>query len=231
MKRTKPAHRGATPLNLKKTQNYPKNFSLKVLMLAGVCIGIVLTILFRYTSSDLIDDKNISHKEKASSEKKRPQPVFDFYTSLAKGNKTQVSTTKNDPNIIQNTSTDKEASSKPITVVKPEETPKTVYIKQKDNNSIPSNVPKTAAKETVDPKATSSAQYILRAGSFRSSNDARKLLARLLLLGLSPYIEKTIIDVDTWYRVQVGPFVDKEKAVEASQILTKNHIDSFIVQR
>ena len=73
--------------------------------------------------------------------------------------------------------------------------------------------------------------YLLRAGSFKSSNDARKLLAQLLLLGLKPHIEEVEVKGDSWFRVQIGPIAKKTKAQQLAKVLADNHVESLIVRR
>ena len=47
--------------------------------------------------------------------------------------------------------------------------------------------------------------YILQVGSFRSSADADKMRAELILLGLDVFIKVIEKDGQTWHRVLVGP--------------------------
>lgn len=74
--------------------------------------------------------------------------------------------------------------------------------------------------------------YLLQAGSFRSSQDADSLRARLLLLNLNAHIEATATDPSgTWHRVVVGPFDSSSKLAGARATLLQNGIDSMVLKR
>ena len=61
-------------------------------------------------------------------------------------------------------------------------------------------------------------QFLIQAASFRSSGDADKLRAELILLNLPTYIEASDVNQNTWHRVYVGPF---ERKIEAERALTQ----------
>lgn len=68
--------------------------------------------------------------------------------------------------------------------------------------------------------------YLLQAGSFRNLEDAQRLRAKLLLLGLEVYIseyrgERGVL----WHQVRVGPFTQAILAQRATTKLRENGID------
>lgn len=88
------------------------------------------------------------------------------------------------------------------------------------------------AKEsrTTTTAVSEARQYLLQAGSFRSSKDAERLRGHLLLQGLSPNIEEvTVGGGETWHRVQLGPFSDQETLNRNRSVLVRNNIDSLLL--
>ncbi|MGI9277247.1 MAG: SPOR domain-containing protein [Endozoicomonas sp.] len=74
-------------------------------------------------------------------------------------------------------------------------------------------------------------RYLLQAGSFRSSSDADRLRAQLLLAGLTPKVEK--VDVgsgESWHRVQLGPFENRGELDNAQKVLAEMKIDSLLLK-
>jgi len=67
------------------------------------------------------------------------------------------------------------------------------------------------------------AQYIVQVGSFRQQAKANALKAQLALLGFEACVQVKIDQGVTWYRVYLGPFADKAKAVKKQQQLAKSH--------
>jgi cell division protein FtsN len=73
--------------------------------------------------------------------------------------------------------------------------------------------------------------YLLQAGSFRSSADADKLRAKLLLQGLDVETNKiTNANGSIWHRVMVGPFNSRSKLNKAQDILAAANTDSLVVK-
>jgi cell division protein FtsN len=90
--------------------------------------------------------------------------------------------------------------------------------------------PEAAAPQARSPSRSRS-HYYLQAGAFRDPQDADALRARLALAGMESRIQRvTDGQSQTWHRVQVGPFADKETAKGASARLDRLSIDSFIVK-
>lgn len=74
--------------------------------------------------------------------------------------------------------------------------------------------------------------YLLQAGSFKSSEDADRLRAKLILMGLDAKIEAvTVNGGDQWHRVQVGPFSNSSSLSKARSMLISEGIDTLLMKR
>ncbi len=74
--------------------------------------------------------------------------------------------------------------------------------------------------------------YILQAGSFRTLEDADRLRAQLILLGMDVQIEKVAMDRgDIWHRVQTGPYQDRREVNAARNRLAKAGIEVMVLKR
>ncbi len=73
--------------------------------------------------------------------------------------------------------------------------------------------------------------YILQAGSFKQAEDADRLRARLILMGLEARVEQVATGNGTWHRVQVGPFHERSSLSKARGILINEGIDTLLLKR
>ncbi|HET9482766.1 MAG TPA: SPOR domain-containing protein, partial [Xanthomonadales bacterium] len=64
----------------------------------------------------------------------------------------------------------------------------------------------TAEAARPAPDAEPGARYFLQTGSFRSSEDAEQMKARLALMGLRAQVVSVDINGQQWHRVRVGPY-------------------------
>ncbi len=86
--------------------------------------------------------------------------------------------------------------------------------------------------EDVDSTPQQATIYILQAGSFRSSSDADRLRAQLILMGLEAKVEDvSVANGDLWHRVQVGPFDNRSRLSKARGMLLDQGIDTLLLQR
>lgn len=97
--------------------------------------------------------------------------------------------------------------------------------------------PETAAKPAPDTSAGGQQQpdtgggYILQAGSFRSLDEADKLKASLVLLGVDASIQTvTVNNKDTWHRVQIGPYNDLAEVNQVRARLKQNNIEVVLLR-
>jgi cell division protein FtsN len=74
--------------------------------------------------------------------------------------------------------------------------------------------------------------YYLQAGSFKSAEDADRLRARLILMGMDAKVEAVSgKGSGTWHRVQVGPFSSRSKLSKARNQLISEGIETLLLRR
>lgn len=74
--------------------------------------------------------------------------------------------------------------------------------------------------------------YILQAGSFKNADDADRLRAKLILLGLNAKVEAVSGKGNgTWHRVQVGPFKSRSKLSATRNTLIAEGIETLLLKR
>lgn len=88
----------------------------------------------------------------------------------------------------------------------------------------------TPAPTTVA-KAPLTTQYFLQAGSFRKQADADKVRAQIILLGQSVQVESGSVRDETWYRVLVGPFANREQLAQAQKSLAGSGFSNLLLQQ
>lgn len=83
------------------------------------------------------------------------------------------------------------------------------------------------------PKAVEQARtlFYLQAGSFRKPADADRVRAQITLLGQNVKVETGIVRDETWYRVLVGPFSNREHLSKAQQQLSSNGFNNLLLQQ
>ncbi len=81
----------------------------------------------------------------------------------------------------------------------------------------------------IKPAATT--QYFLQAGSFRKQADADKVRAQIILLGQSVKVESGTVKDETWYRVLVGPFSNREQLTGAQKQLAGAGFSNLLLQQ
>ncbi len=75
-------------------------------------------------------------------------------------------------------------------------------------------------------------QYFLQAGSFRQRAEADRVRAQIILMGLDVRTEAAkLANGETWHRVQVGPFADRNKLGQAQKTLAGNGFDNLLMQQ
>lgn len=98
---------------------------------------------------------------------------------------------------------------------------------QRGSDPMP-QVPSHRPEETDPPSAQASTAYVLQAGSFQKPVEADSLKARLALMGVESSIQTVRVDKDTWHRVRIGPYRDRQQANRVRAKLRKNHIDTVL---
>ena len=83
----------------------------------------------------------------------------------------------------------------------------------------PSAPPPITAAPVARPQA-SGPSYLLQVGSYRSSDEAEQVRARLARVGISAQVERIVEGQTTWNRVRIGPLTDAELAKVREQLRT-----------
>ena len=73
--------------------------------------------------------------------------------------------------------------------------------------------------------------WVLQAGSFAEKDKAENLMQQLRDSGSKAFVKRAVIDNKTFYRVYVGPKVDKRRAIkEKTKIDSKFSTDAIVLQ-
>lgn len=81
------------------------------------------------------------------------------------------------------------------------------------------------------PSHDKTGSYLLQAGSFRSFEEADRLKASLVLLGLEASIQTvTVNNKDTWHRVHIGPYKTLTEIDAVRARLKENRIDTMVLK-
>ncbi|GAB6093794.1 hypothetical protein JCM14469_00460 [Desulfatiferula olefinivorans] len=93
--------------------------------------------------------------------------------------------------------------------------------------------PKTTAPPSpADDHDPAVYKYTIQAGSFRTAEDADKMVARLKRLGYQAHWVKGLVrDDEIWFRVRIGAYRDRMDAAAGLNRLKQDNIDAFLVRR
>lgn len=80
-------------------------------------------------------------------------------------------------------------------------------------------------------KAAAVTKFFLQAGSFRKQADAEKVRAQIILLGQAATVEAGTVKDETWYRVLVGPFSNREQLTVAQKQLAGSGFSNLLLQQ
>ncbi|MFJ3446856.1 SPOR domain-containing protein [Pseudomonas sichuanensis] len=80
-------------------------------------------------------------------------------------------------------------------------------------------------------KPAPTTQFFLQAGSFRKQADADKVRAQIILLGQAVKVESGTVKEETWYRVMVGPFSNREQLTVAQKQLAGAGFSNLLLQQ
>lgn len=78
----------------------------------------------------------------------------------------------------------------------------------------------------IDPEG----RYFLQVGSFQKAEQADRMKARILLLGLDVDIQTVNVGGERWHRVRIGPYADKAKLAAVQRRLRENDIDYLVLR-
>ncbi|MDX1610551.1 MAG: SPOR domain-containing protein [Halofilum sp. (in: g-proteobacteria)] len=79
----------------------------------------------------------------------------------------------------------------------------------------------------IDPEGS----YFLQVGSFQKAEQADRMKAQVLLLGLDVGIQTVEVSGERWHRVRIGPYADQAKLAAAQRRLRENDIDYLVLRQ
>ena len=80
-------------------------------------------------------------------------------------------------------------------------------------------------------KAAPVTKFFLQAGSFRKQADAERVRAQIILLGQTATVEAGTVKDETWYRVLVGPFTNRDQLTVAQKHLAGSGFNNLLLQQ
>lgn len=101
------------------------------------------------------------------------------------------------------------------------------------NGETPPPAPPAPSIAKPEPavQAPLSTQFFLQAGSFRRKDDAESVRAQIILLGQNVRVESGRVREETWYRVLVGPFANREQLAVSQKALSANGFSNLLLQQ
>jgi cell division protein FtsN len=105
------------------------------------------------------------------------------------------------------------------------------FYKLLENSDVP--VPKAEDSHYQSTPKTDVAkyQYMLQAASFRTSEQADSLKVTLILENLNTAIEEVDVKGTQYFRVMVGPFINRSKMNKAQDILANHRINALVIKK
>jgi cell division protein FtsN len=97
------------------------------------------------------------------------------------------------------------------------------------NGETPPPPPVVKTEPNVQPPLTT--QFFLQAGSFRRKDDAESVRAQIILLGQNVRVESGTVREETWHRVLVGPFANREQLARAQKSLAADGFSNLLLQQ
>lgn len=197
----------------------------------GLVVGVFTMLLFNLQpGSDAIKrDKpqperaSTTPKPQPSSTSQEPgRPKYDFYTLLPESEVIVP------PDALPPPATPT-PEQKPVT---PEEAAKIDAARAQAalNGQTPPPAPPVAAPPAAV-QAPLTTQFFLQAGSFRRKDDAEGVRAQITLLGQSVRVESGTVRDETWHRVLVGPFANREQLAQSQKTLAANGFSNLLLQQ
>ena len=96
----------------------------------------------------------------------------------------------------------------------------------KEKVTVPgNNTPNTPVNKQPP---VSQARYLLQVASLKKFPDADTMKAQLIMKGFAAQVKKITVKGNTWFRVQIGPFVSMDAALDAQNKLRKDNHDAII---
>ncbi|MFS2157771.1 SPOR domain-containing protein [Pseudomonas sp. Pseusp122] len=199
-------------------------------MVAGLTVGAFIVFLMKLEPGGE-DVKRVKAEAKAAkiveANKTPPSPTapvkpkYDFYTLLPESEvivPKEAVPEKTPPAMVA-----------PLPAVTPEQAAKIDTVRAQAALSGLTPPPAPPVVNTTKPAPVT--QFFLQAGSFRKQADADKVRAQIILLGQAVNVESGTVKDETWYRVLVGPFSNREQLTTAQKQLAGSGFNNLLLQQ
>lgn len=199
-------------------------------MVAGLTVGAFIVFLMKLEPGGE-DVKRVKAEAKAAkiveANKTPPSPTapvkpkYDFYTLLPESEvivPKEAVPEKTPPAMVA-----------PLPAVTPEQAAKIDTVRAQAALSGLTPPPAPPVVNTTKPAPVT--QFFLQAGSFRKQADADKVRAQIILLGQAVSVESGTVKDETWYRVLVGPFSNREQLTTAQKQLAGSGFNNLLLQQ
>lgn len=217
-----PAKRGASRYKAPAKQPVPG----WIWLACGLVVGVFVMLLMNLQPGGDAIKRNKAETARASSQAKpKPatqepvKPKYDFYTLLPESEVIVPAETLPPPAPAQPAVTPAEAAK--IDAAR--------ALAALNGETPPPAPPVAPAPPTA--QAPLSSQFFLQAGSFRRKDDAESLRAQIILLGQDVRVESVRVREETWYRVLVGPFANREQLAVSQKALSANGFSNLLLQQ
>jgi cell division protein FtsN len=195
----------------------------------GLTVGAFIVFLMKLEpgGADIKREKAEAKAAKIAEANKTPpsptapvKPKYDFYTLLPESEvivPNEAVPEKTPPAVA------------PVAPVSPEQAAKidTARAQAALSGLTPPPAPPVATAAKPAPVTT----FFLQAGSFRKQADAEKVRAQIILLGQTATVESGTVKDETWYRVLVGPFSNREQLTTAQKQLAGGGFSNLLLQQ
>ena len=198
-------------------------------MVAGLTVGAFIVFLMKLEPGGE-DVKRVKAEAKAAkiveANKTPPSPTapvkpkYDFYTLLPESEvivPKEAVPEKTPPAMVA-----------PLPAVTPEQAAKIDTVRAQ---AALSGLTPPPAPPVANTKPAPVTQFFLQAGSFRKQADADKVRAQIILLGQAVNVESGTVKDETWYRVLVGPFSNREQLTTAQKQLAGSGFNNLLLQQ
>jgi cell division protein FtsN len=198
-----------------------------VWMAIGLTVGAFVVFLMKLEPGSGDDIKRVKAEAKAAkiaeANKTPPSPTapvkpkYDFYTLLPESEVIvpNEAVPEKTPPVVA-----------PSTPVSPEQAAK---IDTARAQAALSGLTPPPAPPVAKPAAVTT--FFLQAGSFRKQADAEKVRAQIILLGQAATVESGTVKDETWYRVLVGPFSNRDQLTTAQKQLAGGGFSNLLLQQ
>ncbi|MBK1692247.1 SPOR domain-containing protein [Ectothiorhodospira mobilis] len=80
-----------------------------------------------------------------------------------------------------------------------------------------------------EPPAAEGTRFLIQAGAFQQAQQADRMRANLAMLGIEAHIQKVRVNNDTWHRVRIGPFDNRDALERMRSRLAEHRIQTVTV--